>query len=364
MSGIACFTVGCRDSEKKDWQTVVYDCKPIIRYDADNELDLTPVGEKPKPGAIQVFSSAASIPKTDFDGYAVLVGPDYEMENSFEEAVLSVGLSPLPPGSLVYYATGDGAAQLRAKYKVRGLAQLETDPEFTPITDSHDQQYPLMVNPNNPDVQRYEISIVQEVVRNYPVDGVIYDDRFRYGGINADFSDVTRELFEQHVGKKLTVAGRRIQVHAHTFVGSRYSAGTVLRRVDGLARPAAPRLLREGASQHQRDSADGGFGAVCRLLVRRLPGTWRQLRGPWNGCRFLVPLELLQERRERAAPRFSDFRLLLSGADHLRCDVERCRNWKHDRGGWNADQPHREGRLLVLRRDRRGRLHGQPGGAH
>ena len=86
--------------EKKDWQTVVYDCKPIIRYDADNALDLTPQGEKPKPGAIQVFSSAANIPKTDPDGYAVLVGPDYLMENSFEEAVLSLGLSPLPPGSL------------------------------------------------------------------------------------------------------------------------------------------------------------------------------------------------------------------------------------------------------------------------
>ncbi len=60
-----------------------------------------------------------------------------------------------------------------------------------------------MVNPNGPEVQRYEISIAQEVVKNYPVDGIIYDDRFRYEGMNADFSDLTKEEFEHAVGKTL-----------------------------------------------------------------------------------------------------------------------------------------------------------------
>src|SRR5205085_7563292 len=78
------------------------------------------------------------------------------------------------------------------------------DPLFVPISDRPDQQVPLMVNPVNPEVQDYELSIMKEFVGAYGVDGVLYDDRFRFAGINADFGDLTRAAFEEHIGKKLS----------------------------------------------------------------------------------------------------------------------------------------------------------------
>jgi hypothetical protein len=57
-----------------------------------------------------------------------------------------------------------------------------------------------MTNPNNPDVQVRLLNMAAEIVRNYAVDGIVFDDRLRYAGINADFSAVTRAQFEAYVG--------------------------------------------------------------------------------------------------------------------------------------------------------------------
>jgi hypothetical protein len=63
------------------------------------------------------------------------------------------------------------------------------------------QGLPLWVNAGLPSVQKYEISIITEVVKNYDVDGVVMD-RGRWNGLNADFSEHSRDLFRKYVGDK------------------------------------------------------------------------------------------------------------------------------------------------------------------
>ncbi len=60
------------------------------------------------------------------------------------------------------------------------------------------QGIPLWVNAALPAVQDYEISIIREVLENYEVDGVVLD-RARWNGVNADFSDYSRRLFQKYV---------------------------------------------------------------------------------------------------------------------------------------------------------------------
>jgi uncharacterized lipoprotein YddW (UPF0748 family) len=60
------------------------------------------------------------------------------------------------------------------------------------------QGIPLWVNAALPAVQDYELSIIREVLENYPVDGVVMD-RARWNGLNSDFSDYSRELFKKYV---------------------------------------------------------------------------------------------------------------------------------------------------------------------
>jgi uncharacterized lipoprotein YddW (UPF0748 family) len=60
-----------------------------------------------------------------------------------------------------------------------------------------------MLNPANPDVQKYELAILNELLKKYKkLDGIILD-RVRYDGMEADFSDLSKKLFEKYIGKKV-----------------------------------------------------------------------------------------------------------------------------------------------------------------
>ncbi len=190
--------------EKKDWQSVAYQAKPVVRIDDGKGFDMCTQMNKLQFGMVSEFNSIAELPKSGPDGFAILLGRDFRMLNKFDQMALTIGLSPLPRGNVLLFGTGEAATFLRENYKLNGQVKFDTDPDYVSFSDPREQQYPLMMNPNNLDVQRYEMSIAQEVAKNYPVDGIIYDDRLRYGGMNADFSELTRDLFEHHVQKKLT----------------------------------------------------------------------------------------------------------------------------------------------------------------
>ncbi|MCE4565506.1 family 10 glycosylhydrolase [Maribellus sp. CM-23] len=65
------------------------------------------------------------------------------------------------------------------------------------------KKYSAMINPINPDFQEHILNVFKEVVTKYPeLDGIILD-RVRYDGIMADFSDYTRQKFEEHLGEKI-----------------------------------------------------------------------------------------------------------------------------------------------------------------
>ena len=62
-----------------------------------------------------------------------------------------------------------------------------------------------MVNPVNEEYQEYILNIFREIVTKYPkLDGIILD-RVRYDGFTADFSELSRQKFEEYLGKKLDV---------------------------------------------------------------------------------------------------------------------------------------------------------------
>lgn len=54
------------------------------------------------------------------------------------------------------------------------------------------------VNPSNKEVQDFQLLRVEEVLKNYDVDGIVLD-RCRYDNIYADFSYVTRNAFEDYL---------------------------------------------------------------------------------------------------------------------------------------------------------------------
>lgn len=68
--------------------------------------------------------------------------------------------------------------------------------------ESADVHNAVFVNPLNPEVRNYELSLIREICENYDIDGIV-TDRMRYPNLFSDFSDLTRQAFESSIGKKV-----------------------------------------------------------------------------------------------------------------------------------------------------------------
>jgi uncharacterized lipoprotein YddW (UPF0748 family) len=67
------------------------------------------------------------------------------------------------------------------------------------------KKYSAMVNPINEEYQEYILNIFEEIVKVYPkLDGIILD-RVRYDGVEADFSELSKQKFEKYLGEKIDV---------------------------------------------------------------------------------------------------------------------------------------------------------------
>lgn len=63
--------------------------------------------------------------------------------------------------------------------------------------------YNGMLNPANPEVRKYELDIIKEVVKKYKdLDGIVLD-RVRYDGITSDFSELSKKAFEKYARVKV-----------------------------------------------------------------------------------------------------------------------------------------------------------------
>lgn len=131
--------------------------------------------------------------------FAVSVKPDGTVVDGFE---LNGKQPTIPSGGVLFAGYGAAADWLRSHVSPGDRLRVESSARFLP-TGEHPDQYPLMMNPSDPEVQDRELSIVREVAR-YPIDGMLYDDRLRFAGLDADFSDLSEGAFEKYVGHKLT----------------------------------------------------------------------------------------------------------------------------------------------------------------
>jgi uncharacterized lipoprotein YddW (UPF0748 family) len=188
--------------EKINQQTVLYESTPVLRMGGQS----FPVAAKLNTilaDSISVLSSQGSLPPPGGDAFVATVRPNGKVVDGYDFS-LPQASATIPTGGVALYATGQGAAFLRAHVQPGQNLSFDSESQFVPISQRPEQQIPLMMNPADPLVRQYARDVVKEVVENYAVDGVIYDDRLRFGGINADFSETTRRQFEAAVQNPIT----------------------------------------------------------------------------------------------------------------------------------------------------------------
>ncbi len=105
--------------------------------------------------------------------------------------VLSEG-SPIMPG---------GPAFDHPDWQCIQLQPEEEAPVFKRVGKLDNVHGAMFVNPLHRQVRAYEMGVIREICQ-YDIDGIILD-RMRYPNLYADFSDLTRKVFERSIGREV-----------------------------------------------------------------------------------------------------------------------------------------------------------------
>ncbi|HZH98305.1 MAG TPA: alpha amylase family protein, partial [Fimbriimonadaceae bacterium] len=188
---------------RPELQTVIYDPVPQLivgrgQYRLAEALNVMPKTDE----QLGVFTNEASLPNPKEGLFAVTLRPDGTVVDGFTRGGEGHSTPTVPTGGSIVAGAGRAADFLKANAVPGSRVMFDTRAELKPISE-RPQQIPLMMNLHHPEVQRYALAIVEEIAREYAVDGILYDDRLRYSGLNGDFSPLARERFEAYVGQKL-----------------------------------------------------------------------------------------------------------------------------------------------------------------
>jgi uncharacterized lipoprotein YddW (UPF0748 family) len=192
--------------EHSEWQTVLYEPQVQVRSQTADSAPF-PLSDRANaparsPSELAVYSEMGSL-KPEPGALVAIVSAEGRVLAMTDGSAISLLSRTLPAGAGALVGTGLGAYFLRENARVGDLLTFETIPLYLPISRRPEQQVPLMTNPHNAAVRQRLLDMVAELVRGYAVDGVIFDDRLRYAGINADFSEETRRQFEAYVGQSV-----------------------------------------------------------------------------------------------------------------------------------------------------------------
>lgn len=191
-----------------DLQTVLLDSEPLlyIPYNPSSlaeqkKISLTLKETKENPSKIWYSINLAEIKKCTENAYWA------EINN--QGRVVKTGQIPenypssISPKGGILVGVLEGRLWIQDHLVKDKRCEILTEHSFPKVSERPKIQIPLMMNPHHPEVQKKSLAFVEEVLSNYSIQGIVFDDRLRYGGFNYDFSPYTQELFEKYVGKKL-----------------------------------------------------------------------------------------------------------------------------------------------------------------
>ena len=151
---------------------------------------------------LHVFTNPTGYQNNQPGMFTITVGFSGLVLDGFESGGEGRGVPSIPRGGFLVVGQGAAGEWLKTNAPPNSHVHITIQADFV-RTAEHPDQYPLMMNPNDPFVQERALSILKEVAASYAVDGIMYDDRLRYAGMDADFSDLSRTMFEQYVKAKL-----------------------------------------------------------------------------------------------------------------------------------------------------------------
>jgi uncharacterized lipoprotein YddW (UPF0748 family) len=185
------------------WQAMVYETeRTLIAPDGDRRALGLVRNRAPVDGEIALVDSGQGGPRPAAPEEVIAVFTGDRVAALLDGAVVGAEGVPVPAGGYLLVGRGDGASWLMEHLRVGDQVSYEAQDRLLPIADASSEPVAIFLNPANPEVRAYELSLVNEIVANYDVDGITFD-RMRYASLATDFSDLSRRQFEAWLGKSL-----------------------------------------------------------------------------------------------------------------------------------------------------------------
>ena len=184
-----------------DWQCVQYEIQYTLSAD-----DVVPIGlSKPnaafRKGQVCLYGvgseRAGKLPVNTYYVRVAADGAPIQSGTASGNAHISA-----PDGGYILLGSGKSAQLLKDIVEGGKSFRLSSSETLVKASEVGDMHHAIFVNPLNPEVKNYALSIIKEICSNYAVDGVVLD-RMRYPNLYTDFSDATRQAFEKQLGRKV-----------------------------------------------------------------------------------------------------------------------------------------------------------------
>lgn len=185
-----------------DWQCVQYEVEYSLSASGAEPIRLGRPNTALKKGEVCLYgASSEAAGKLPANTYYVRVAADgtpIQAGKASGNASISA-----PDGGCVLLGSGKAAKWLQQIVDSKRRFHLSTWDALVRAGELGDMHHAVFVNPSNPQVREYAISIIKEICSNYEVDGIVLD-RMRYPNIYTDFSETTRAEFEKQSGCRVT----------------------------------------------------------------------------------------------------------------------------------------------------------------
>lgn len=185
-----------------EFQTVQYEGQPMVQSAANPSVrfHLQPIVADISSGEeIYYAKGAEDWPKGPASAASVV------LDRTGTVVATHPGPEPklrIPEGGVLLHGVGEAGEFLKT-YGAAGMKlEITAIPRLRRIAENQ-TQWPLMMNPHRPENQERALAFVKEILGHYQVDGILFDDRLRFGALNADFSEYTHKLFENYVGQSV-----------------------------------------------------------------------------------------------------------------------------------------------------------------
>lgn len=189
--------------EKPDQQSIIYDVERVLTTGKGASVRLAMgVNRLPGDNGITVFEPSYRLPVPVDRGEAAAVVTKDKVDYVADGAKLDGGGVKIPDDGYVLFGQGSGAQWILQHLKPGETLTWAHNDRLIPIVDAPSETVAAFMNPANPVSREYELRIVDELATNYDFDGIVFD-RMRYASLQSDFSELSRQKFEEYIGQKL-----------------------------------------------------------------------------------------------------------------------------------------------------------------